>query len=125
MGKNTGIAVLQGVLSIFIIVIVSSMILALLLKATSLTEQSLTWVILTLSFLALFVGGFISGGKRRERGWITGAGTGVLFTLIVFLIQYLGYQTSFSLEQLFYHLGYIGTAVIGGIFGVNMVRRKA
>ncbi|WLR49986.1 TIGR04086 family membrane protein [Bacillus tianshenii] len=120
MGKHTWMAVLYGIIAIVVIVLVSSMILSLLLKMTNLTEQSLAWVILVLSFLALFIGGFISGGKNKEKGWLTGAGTGALFTGLVFLIQYLGYQSAFSMEQMLYHLGYIMTAVLGGIIGVNM-----
>lgn len=83
-------------------------------------ESSLTWVILIISFLALFVGGFVSGGKGKEKGWLMGGATGILYILVVFLFQYLGYDTTFSTEQLFYNLGFLGTAILGGIIGVNM-----
>ncbi|OEH91488.1 TIGR04086 family membrane protein [Bacillus solimangrovi] len=125
MNKHTWMSILHGVITIFIIVLLSSMILALLLRMTSLTEQSISFVILILSFLALFMGGFISGSKNQEKGWLTGMTTGVAFTMLVFLVQYLGYQTSFSVEQLLYHAGYILSAIIGGMLGVNIRSRKA
>ncbi|MFS0861697.1 TIGR04086 family membrane protein [Fredinandcohnia sp. 179-A 10B2 NHS] len=126
--RKMGIAMVYGVIAIFTIVIVSSLLLSLLLRFTSVQESSLTWVILGVSFIALFAGGFVSGGKGKERGWLIGGGTGVLYSIIVFLVQFLGYDATFSTEQLMYHVGFLAAAVIGGIFGVNMTtpsRREA
>ncbi|NSL50169.1 TIGR04086 family membrane protein [Calidifontibacillus erzurumensis] len=125
MEKNSFSAILYGVITTFIIVIVSSVVLSLLLRFSNIQESSLTWVVLTLSFLALFIGGFVSGGKGKKKGWLVGGGTGLLFTILVFLVQFLGYQTGFSIEQLLYHLGYIVTAVLGGMIGVNMTGKRA
>ncbi|HHY72883.1 MAG TPA: TIGR04086 family membrane protein [Bacillus bacterium] len=125
MAKNSFSAILSGVITTFIIVLVSSLVLSLLLRFTNVQESSLTWVILILSFLALFIGGFVSGGKGKQRGWLVGAGTGLLFSLLVFLMQFLGYQTSFSIEQMAYHLGYIIVALLGGVIGVNTAGRRA
>lgn len=125
MVKNSFSAILYGVITTFIIVLASSVVLSLLLRFTNIQESSLTWVILTLSFLALFIGGFVSGGKGKQKGWLVGGGTGLLFTLLVFLVQFLGYQTSFSIEQTAYHIGYIIVAVLGGVIGVNMTGKRA
>lgn len=125
MAKNSFAAILYGVITTFVIVLTSSIVLSLLLRFTKIQESSLTWVILTLSFLALFIGGFVSGGKGKQKGWFVGGGTGVLFTLLIFLVQFLGYQTSFSIEQMSYHIGYIIIAVLGGVMGVNMTGKRA
>ncbi|WP_017755929.1 TIGR04086 family membrane protein [Calidifontibacillus oryziterrae] len=125
MKRNSLKAMLYGVITIFVIVLFSSLVLSLLLRFTDIKESSLTWVVLTLSFLALFVGGFVSGGKGKQKGWLIGSGTGLLFTLLVFLVQYLGYQTGFSLEQLYFHIAYIAVALIGGVIGVNITSRRA
>ncbi|MCH1626537.1 TIGR04086 family membrane protein [Fredinandcohnia quinoae] len=115
-----GVAIFYGVIAIFIIVILFSLLFSLLLKFTSVQESSLSWVILASSFIALFIGGFVSGGKGKEKGWLIGGGTGLLYSVIVFLIQYLGYDATFTAEQAMYHLGFLAIAIIGGIFGVNM-----
>lgn len=125
MTKNSMVAIVYGVITIFVIVLSSSLILSLLLRFTKVQESSLTWLILSLSFLALFIGGFVSGGKGKQKGWLIGGGTGLLFTLLVFLVQYLGYQTSFSIEQMLYHIGYVIVAVLGGVVGVNTSSRRA
>jgi len=83
-------------------------------------ESALSWVIIAVSFLAMFIGGFVTGGKGKEKGWLIGSGTGLLFSIIVFLFQYLGHDSLFSTQQSIYHLGFLATAAIGGIFGVNM-----
>jgi putative membrane protein (TIGR04086 family) len=117
-------AMLSGLIVVLGIILACSVVISLLLRFTSLSESSFTWIIIGLSFLALFFGGFISGKKGREKGWILGAGTGLLFTLIVFFVQYLGYQLQFDSEQYLYHLGYILISVIGGILGVNLANHR-
>ena len=124
--KRTITAMLYGLGTILIIVLAASLILSLLLKFTEIEEASLKWIIMTLSVLALFMGGIVSGRKNKEKGWLIGGGTGLLFTLLVFLVQFLGYKTSFTLQQTLYHLGYIMIAIVGGIIGVNLAsKRKA
>ncbi|THE15330.1 TIGR04086 family membrane protein [Bacillus timonensis] len=118
--RKMSVAMVYGVVAIFVIVIVSSLLISLLLRFTSLQESSMSWVILGASFLALFIGGFVSGGKGKEKGWLIGGGTGVLYSIIVFIVQFLGYDTTFTVEQTMYHAGFLAAAAIGGIFGVNM-----
>jgi putative membrane protein (TIGR04086 family) len=122
--KKSLIAMSIGLGVILVIILSCSILFSLLLKFTDMEESSFSWAIFTTSFLALFIGGFISGGKGEEKGWMIGAGTGLLFTFIVFLVQFLGFQSSFSPEQLLYHIGYIGVAIFGGIVGVNLTNNK-
>jgi putative membrane protein (TIGR04086 family) len=113
-------AVVYGLLTVLVIVLTLSVIFSLLLRFTNLQESSLQWLVMALSFFALFAGGFISGGKGKEKGWFMGGATAILFTCIVLLYQFLGQESGFTLEQTFYHLGYLATAVFGGIMGVNI-----
>ena len=124
--ENRGIllSMMYGVITIFIMILSVSFIISLLLRFTSLTETSFTWVIIIFTFLSLLIGGFVSGGKSKQKGWLVGAGTGAFYTLLVFLIQFLGYNTPFSLEQYLFHGGYILIALVGGILGVNVVRNN-
>lgn len=119
-----GSAILFGVMTIFVIALMTSFIFSLLLKFTGLTEDSIEWFMLTLSFIALFIGGFVSGGKGQSKGWLLGASTGLSYSFIVFLIQFLGYDQPFTTQQLLFHGGFIATAVLGGVFGVNMTAKR-
>ncbi|WP_408007057.1 TIGR04086 family membrane protein [Pseudalkalibacillus sp. A8] len=113
-----------GLIVVLAIIMSSSFILSMILRFSSLTEQSFTWVILGLSIIALFIGGIVSGKKGKEKGWLLGAGTGLLFTIVVFLVQYLGYQIKFDPQQYLHHLGYLLASALGGMMGVNLSSHK-
>lgn len=116
-----------GLVTIVAIVLIASFIISLLLKFTGLTEGSFTTVTLIISFVALFIGGIISGKKAHQRGWFIGGGTGILYTIVVFFVQYLGFDHGFSSKQYLYFALYILAAALGGIIGVNTAgnRREA
>lgn len=118
--NSYGLAVLYGVITIFSIAVVSSLIFSVILRFTSVEEASLEFIITAISFVTLFLGGFISGGKGKKKGWLVGGLTGFIYTLIILLFQYLGYDQLFTIEQLIYHVCFIVTAMMGGILGVNI-----
>nr|WP_263325603.1 TIGR04086 family membrane protein [Neobacillus sp. Marseille-Q6967] len=111
---------MYGLIFIFVFAIVSSLIFATILKFTSVSESSLQYVITTFSFIGLFGGGFLSGGKRKQKGWLIGGLTGLIYSFIVFLFQWLGYDSLFNFEQIIYHICYTLIAMMGGILGVNI-----
>lgn len=114
-------ALFYGWIFIFGIILVSSFIIALLLRFTDFNEPTLSWVTLIIGLIALFIGGLVAGVKSRAKGWIIGGMVGLGFTLIIFSVQYLGYKQAFTLGQSFHHIGYIISALLGGIIGVNIV----
>ncbi len=123
--KKWGKAILYGLITIFVFAMVTSLIFSLLLKFTNLTESSITWIILGLSLLALFIGGFVAGGNGKEKGWLVGGITALLFSLIILLFKFLGYGEMFSMQELMYHGGFLLIAMLGGVFGVNMSSSRA
>lgn len=118
-------AIFHGVITIFTSAIICSFIFALLLKLTNYDETSLRWVMHGLAFLSLFFGGFIAGGKGKARGWMLGGATSAIFTTIIFLFQFLGMDQTFSGEQWGYHIGFLITAMIGGMIGVNVATSRS
>ncbi|UTW70038.1 hypothetical protein KHA80_04655 [Anaerobacillus sp. HL2] len=60
--------------------------------------------------------GFVSGGSSKQ-GWMVRRWHRYSLFVLVFLIQYLGYNAAFTLQQYLFHGGFIITAIIGGIFG--------
>lgn len=118
--KKLGTAILHGVSVIFILLIISSFIFSILLRFTSINESSLTYIIMAVSFITLFIGGFVSGGKGKKQGWMLGGGTGLVYMVIIFLFQYLGNDSLFSLREWIYQGCFVITAMMGGILGVNL-----
>ncbi|QPA30204.1 TIGR04086 family membrane protein [Thermaerobacillus caldiproteolyticus] len=120
-----GKAIVYGIVTIFLLAAIVSFFLSLMMKFTSIEESSLTWMIFTSSLLSMFIGGFVAGGKGKEKGWLMGGATGVLFTVIVLLFQFLGLEQSFSLKQWLYHLGFLAAAMLGGVLGVNITASQS
>jgi putative membrane protein (TIGR04086 family) len=119
-----GKAIVYGVVTIFLLSFVISLLLSLLLKWTDVSESSLTWVIFAGSIVSVFIGGFVAGGKGKEKGWLVGGTTSILFTLLVFLFQFLGLEQPFSAAQWLYHLAFLAAAMVGGIMGVNIASTR-
>ncbi|MGG5254922.1 TIGR04086 family membrane protein [Neobacillus sp. SM06] len=122
--KSLSTAVLYGVIFIFVFAALSSLIFSLILRFSSVQEASLQYIVTAMSFIGLFGGGFLSGGKGKQKGWLIGGLTGLVYTLIVFLFQYLGYDRFFDVQQLIYYICYILIAMMGGILGVNLSTNK-
>lgn len=123
--KKLGSSILYGMITIFLLLIVTSFFISIILKFTSVQESSMQFVVTAISFITLFIGGFISGGKAGQKGWLLGGSTGVAFSLVIFLFQFLGYDSLFSMEQIIYHSCYILTSMMGGILGVNMTNKSS
>ncbi|GAE30413.1 TIGR04086 family membrane protein [Halalkalibacter hemicellulosilyticus] len=113
-------AILFGFMTILVLILTTSLIISLILSFSSLTEQSVHWFIIAIAFLAMFIGGLMAGGRAKEKGLLVGAITALMFSLLTFLIQFLGYDVHFSNEQYLFHGLYILTGAIGGIVGVNL-----
>lgn len=99
---------------------VTSLIFSLILSFTNTQEHSIKLLVTIISFFCVFAGGFICGGKGKQKGWMIGGATGGLYSLVIFLYQYLGQAELFSIEQLVYYICYILTSMMGGILGVNL-----
>lgn len=85
----------------------------------------LSWVAFSVGLVGLFIGGMITGIKGKSKGWVVGGLTGLGFTLFIFLVQYLGYQNGFSIQQMLHHTGFILAAIFGGMIGVNLFQKDA
>ncbi|WP_243386199.1 TIGR04086 family membrane protein [Bacillus kexueae] len=123
--KRWGSAILYGVISIFLMGLVVSLLFSLLLKFTSLTEQSIQWVVTTLGFIAVFIGGFVAGGKGKEKGLLLGALTAIIYTSIILLFNFLGFGQTLSAKNWMYHGGFLLIAMLGGVIGVNISSNRS
>ncbi|USK58933.1 TIGR04086 family membrane protein [Peribacillus asahii] len=113
-------AILYGVSTIFVLAIIASLIFSTLLRFTALTESSISLVVMIVTFLSIFIGGFVSGGKGRKQGILLGGGTGIVYLAIILLFQYLGHDSLFSVKQWVSYGCFVVTATMGGILGVNI-----
>jgi len=123
MSKKLFAAAGYGIVTSFLIILIAALILATLLKLTPMAESALGIWPMILSFIALFIGGIFSGAKMKEKGIVIGAFTGLLYSLLIFIIMFLGYDHSLTLHQLLIGGVNIVITSIGGILGVNLFSR--
>ncbi|KAB8134761.1 TIGR04086 family membrane protein [Gracilibacillus oryzae] len=117
---KTAVSILFGWIGIIGIMFISSVVLALLMRFTSLGESTLEMATLLISFLALFIGGLVAGLKAKHKGIFVGAITSLFFTIFVFFYRYLGLDAGFTVVQFVHHAAYLLLAMIGAIIGVNL-----
>ncbi|HFK1682067.1 TIGR04086 family membrane protein [Bacillus sp. SRB1LM] len=122
--KKLSTAIGFGIVILLILATVTSMIMALLLKFTNMNEGTLAVAIFILALLSMLISGFTAGKKAKGKGWLVGFTTGLTFTILVFLVNYLGFSQTLSNSQLLYQLALIGASTLGGIFGVNMSKQN-
>lgn len=122
--KRLGVAVLFGLGTLLALAALTSLIVAMLLKMTELDEANVALAIMILAIISMILAGFISGLKAKARGWLAGGATGVAYSILVFLFNYLGHSQGLSNDNMLYHLGLIAASMIGGIFGVNAAKKE-
>ncbi|MCR6464672.1 TIGR04086 family membrane protein [Bacillus paranthracis] len=122
--KKLSTAIGFGIVILLMLATVTSMIMALLLKFTDMNEGTLAVTIFILALLSMLISGFTAGKKAQGKGWLVGFSTGLTFTILVFLVNYLGFSQTLSNSQLLYQLALMGVSTLGGIFGVNMSKQN-
>jgi len=115
------LALIYGWIFVFIVLISASVIIALLLKFTSLNEPLLSWITLAVGLVSLFIGGLVAGLKGQMKGWMIGLVIGIGFTCFTLMFQYVSLKELFTWNQMLYHTFYILAAMVGGIVGVNRI----
>ncbi|HDR3488625.1 TPA: TIGR04086 family membrane protein [Bacillus wiedmannii] len=122
--KKLSTAIGFGIITLLIFASIISMVMALLLKFTDMTEETLAVTIFILALLSMLISGFTAGKKAQGKGWLVGFTTGLTFAILVFLVNYLGFSQTLSNSQLLYQLALMGASTLGGIFGVNMSKQN-
>ncbi|MFC5466713.1 TIGR04086 family membrane protein [Lederbergia graminis] len=118
-------SILYGIVTILLLAVITSFIFSLIFQFTETQEKSVSFLITVISFLSVFIGGFICGGKAKQKGWLIGGATGVVYSLIILAYQYLGHSLLFTIEQLIYYICYTLTAMMGGVLGVNILSNES
>lgn len=120
MNRTSLMAIVYGWITALIMIFIASSIVALIIKFTNISEVTLGFITLAIGLITLFIGGIVAGLKAKEKGWLIGLIIGLGFALLTFIVQYLGVNVTFTIQQVVYHSTYTLAAIIGGIFGVNL-----
>lgn len=112
---------LKGILIAFLFTVVVFLVSAVLLSYTALPEESIPVISTAVKLIGALIAGFIPAKKSGNRGIITGALSGLLYILIIFITASLTIQESvFGMNLLTTALLCVLLGAMGGIFGVNL-----
>lgn len=118
---NRFVNVLKSVVLSFILTFVLILIVSLLLTFTSLKEGTMPLLNTVIMIISIAVGSIYMAIKAEEKGWLNGGLIGILYFLILLLINFLFIKPFifdiYTVGKLFIS---IITGVIGGMIGVNI-----
>src|SRR5699024_6202590 len=97
----------------------SSAVLAIVIKHSNITEQTLSYITLIIGLVTLFIGGLVAGLRGKSNGWMLGFIVGLGFSLLILLIQYVRYNKIYTIKQNVFHITDIICEVVGSIVNVN------
>ena len=119
--KANIIRIIKGSLLAIIISVIFLTIFAVLLTYTSLSENSITPVVLAIVGLSILMGSYLSTKKIQQKGILNGAIVGIIYMLILYIVSSV-ILMDFSLNvSSFIMIGCgIVAGIIGGIIGVNV-----
>lgn len=123
--KKKSLCIIKGCVFAIILSIILLTIYALILTYTTLSESTITPVVLTITGVSVLAGSTISSRKIKKNGLIYGGTVGLIYILILYLASSLC-LTGFSLSVNSFIMLAVGvvTGIIGGIIGVNMSARN-
>ncbi|MFC4618127.1 TIGR04086 family membrane protein [Camelliibacillus cellulosilyticus] len=123
MSKRLFLSASYGIIAAFFIILIAALIMTTLLKFTSMTETSLSKAPLIISLIALFIGGLIAGIKMKEKGLMVGVSTGLLYSALIYLILFLGFDRDIGLNQYMLAVANMAVTGMGGVIGVNVTKK--
>lgn len=94
--------------------------LSTLLGYFNITSLKVTeYLILFLTMISLFIGGFFLGKKCEKKGWLEGIKIGSMVIFLFFLISYLGLDQGFNIRVCIYYLLLLISSILGSMLGIN------
>lgn len=118
-GGFTGIII--NILMCFLFTVLWLIIFAFVLTYTDFPDKFVSPVVVILTVLSVMLAGFLTAKHRASKGWLTGAFTGILYMLILYILGSAIYNNvSFGINTFaMFALGLISGS-FGGILGINL-----
>jgi|SRR5690625_2990561 len=123
MRRNLIVAIAYGWITCFILLIITSGIIAFSIRLLTVTTENVFYISIITGLIILFISGLIAGIKGKEKGLLLGVFVGLGFVGMTFFLQYVGLNEAFTIKQATYQLMYVIAAVIGSVLGVNLTNR--
>lgn len=112
---------IKGLLFCLVFSIAALIILALVLKLTSLSESKLPLFNNLIMIISIAIGAIYASGKSNQNGWLIGAVIGLIYYIFILILSLIFiHDSSLSLFIIPKMLMAIISGVIGGVIGINL-----
>lgn len=118
---KSSIKIIKGTVISIILSLILLTIYAVLLSYTSISENTMVPVIITITGISILIGSSVSSMHIKKQGMLNGALVGLIYMLTIYILSSI-FLSSFELTVnsiIMIAVG-IGTGMIGGVIGVNM-----
>lgn len=106
------------------VTIVLTFIMTLLSYFNIITGSVLTITKIIITFIAIFIGGFIIGKKSKTKGWLEGIKLGIIILIILSIINFLILKVNFEFRIILYDIIILFSCTFGSIIGINLNHQK-
>lgn len=106
------------------VTIVLTFIMTLLNYFNIITGSVLTITKIIITFIAIFIGGFIIGKKSKTKGWLEGIKLGIIILIILGIINFLILKVNFEFRIILYDIIILFSCTFGSIIGINLNHQK-
>jgi len=110
---------ITGLIYAFIFMAICTLVFSFMLWLSDISEHTLSSAAFVIHGVSVLAGGFAAGRHSLRKGWLNGSYVGIIYSLIVFLIGYLGFDAGLHLETFILTAICVASAAVGGILGVN------
>lgn len=110
---------LSGTVTAFVWLCIGAVVASLIVVMTDIREETVSLAAFLIHGIASVFGGFSSGRRAGSKGWYHGFVLGIVYTLIVVLVGFLGFDAGMGRDTaiLLSIAAFAGT--FGGMIGVN------
>ncbi len=117
--KNLSISFLIAIMSLLLL-----LFLVTIFNYFDLFNHKVTNIlIIMIPILSLILGGFYIGKKAIKRGYLEGLKLGIIFILIIVIINLI-LQENFNLKDIIFYLILLSSSIFGSMVGINSQKKS-
>ena len=119
--EKNSIKIIKGSIIAIILSLILLTIYAILLSYTTISENTMVPVIITITGISILIGSSISSMHIQKQGMLNGALVGLIYMLLLYILSSILLSSfELNLKSVIMIIVGIVTGMIGGIIGVNM-----
>lgn len=118
---KSSIKIIKGTAISIILSLILLTIYATLISYTSVSENTMVPVIITITGISILIGSSISSMHIKKQGMLNGALVGLIYMLTIYILSSIVLSSfELTMNSIIMILVGIGTGMVGGVIGVNM-----